>query len=88
MMKLTSLTIAPRNTWERVSAKNPLKAAVKLESENSSVEVVLSEESMRRMIDLVAVEIAENAKRNVDEFRAAVSAIEGNKAPTLLGEAP
>ena len=45
-MKLTSLTIAPTHSWERAGKKNPMKAVVKLESEGSTVECVLSESSM------------------------------------------
>ena len=84
-MKLTSLTIAPTNSWAGLSEKNPLRAVVKLDSENSSVECVLSDETMRRMLELCAQEIAANAEQNVREFVAAVTVIEAGKAAVLIG---
>ena len=83
-MKLTELHIKPRHAWQGTSAENPLKAVVKLESDNSTVETVLSHETMMKMLDLVASEIAVNAKRNVDEFVDAVSAVEHDGAATKL----
>lgn len=84
-MKMTSLVIKPRNTWEPVSRKNPLCAVVKLDADTSSVEVVLSDESMRKMLDLCAAEIAEQAKARIAEFHAAVTAIDADKAEMLAG---
>ena len=84
-MKLTSLTIAPSISYAPVSAKNPLRAVVRLDSDNSTVECVLSEESMRKMLDLCAAEIAEQAKAQVEQFAAAVTAIEGNAGVALIG---
>lgn len=57
---------------------------VKLNSDTSTVEAVLSEETMLKMLDLCAEEIAANAKRNVDAFAAAVTSIEGDKSAALL----
>jgi hypothetical protein len=85
-MKLTSLIISPTNSYRGIGADNPLRAVVKLNSKDSTVECVLSDETMRRMIDLCADEIAQNARRNVDEFVNAVSAIDGDKAELLIGE--
>lgn len=84
-MKLTALTIAPQRSYSPPSEKNPLRAVVKLDSDNTSVEVVLSDDAMRRMLALVADEIAAAAKANVAEFVAAVSAIDADKAGALIG---
>ena len=84
-MKITSLTIAPKMSYSKPSAGNPMRAVVKLDNENSSVECVLSDETMRRLLDLCADEIAANAKRNIDDFVSAVSAIENEKHTVLLG---
>ncbi|MDF3607523.1 hypothetical protein PE067_16065 [Paracoccus sp. DMF-8] len=86
-MKLTSLTIAPQNSWQAVGPNNKLRAVVKLSNENSTVECVLSDDATRRMIDLCAEEIAANAERNVREFVAAVNAIDVGKAAALIGDA-
>ncbi len=83
-MKLTSLTISGKHSWERPGRKNPLRAVVKLDTDQSTVECVLSDETMRKMLDLCADEIAQNARRNVDDFVNAVSAIEGDKADLLI----
>jgi predicted DNA binding protein len=83
-MKLISLTIAPRNPWSGVSEKNPLRAVVKLNNKESTVECVLSDDAMRRMLDLCADEIAESARKNVDEFVAAVRTIDGDKSDLLI----
>ena len=83
-MKLTSLIIAPTNSYREPSASNPLRAVVKLNSENSTVECVLSDETMRRMLDLCADEIAQNARKNVEEFVSAVSAIDVGKADLMI----
>jgi hypothetical protein len=86
-MKLTSLTIAPKRQWSDINAGNPLIAVVKLQSENSTVECVLSDESMRKMLDLCAAEISAAAERNVRDFVAAVSAIESGKSAAVLPSA-
>lgn len=86
-MKLTELTIAPQRAWSPPSADNPLKAVVKLNSDNSTVECVLSDATMRKLLDLCADEVAANARANVDDFVAAVSAIDEQKSTALLGEA-
>lgn len=83
-MKLTELRIAPMQAYQPLGPNNPLKAVVKLNSEKSTVEAVLSEETMLKMLDLCADEIAANAKRNIEEFAAAVTSIEGSKANALL----
>lgn len=84
-MKLTELTIRPNNSWQPVDAKNPLRAVVKLNSDNSTVECVLSDETMRKMLDLCADEIAANAERNMRDFVAAVNAIDSDKSAALIG---
>ena len=85
-MKLTELKIRPTNTWQGIGADNPLKAVVKLESDDSTVETVLSHETMMKMLDLVASEIAINAKQNVDRFVEAVCAVEHDGAAVKLLE--
>ena len=83
-MKLTSLIIQHSNPYSSSIEGNPMKAVVKLASEHSTVETVLSDETMRRVLDLVAGEIAENTKRNVADFVDAVSQIESGAA-ALIG---
>ncbi len=85
-MKLTELRIAPENAYRSIGAQNRMKAVVKLDSDGATVEAVLSEDTMLRMLDLCAEEIAANAKRNVDEFVAAVSSIEGRQSTALLSD--
>jgi len=83
-MRLTSLHIAPKNSWSEPGADNPLRAVVKLNSKDSTVECVLSDETMRKMLDLCADEIAQNARKNVEEFVSAVSAIDVGKADLMI----
>lgn len=83
-MKLTSLIISPTISYAKLGPANPMKAVVKLASKDSTVETVLSDETMRRVLDLVAVEIAANAERNMQEFVASVSQIESG-ATALIG---
>ena len=84
-MKLTSLTIARQNPWVPTSDQNPLRAVVKLEGKESTVECVLSDESMRLMLDLCSAEVVANAERNVREFCAAVTAIDADKSAVMIG---
>lgn len=84
-MKLTSLTIQPERAYSSLGHDNPLKAVVKLESEKSTVECVLSEDVMHKMLDLCADEIARNAADRVNEFRDAVTAIQGEKHTAMIG---
>ena len=86
-MKMTELRVSPRSAYSPIGENNPLVATVKLQSEKTTVECVLSDETARKMLDLCAVEIAENSRKNVDDFVAAVSAIEGDKSKVLLGNA-
>ncbi len=83
-MQVTSLEIKPTRTWDSISEKNPLRAVVKLASKESTVECVLREETMRKMLDLVADEIAASAKENIDQFVAAVTAIDADKSAALI----
>lgn len=86
-MKLTELRISVVNQFRAPDPdKNPLRAVVKLNADHSTIECVLSEETMLKMLDLCADEIAANAKRNVDEFVASVTAFEGSKSTALLAE--
>ncbi|MGB1215064.1 MAG: hypothetical protein ACPG4X_16980 [Pikeienuella sp.] len=84
-MKLTSLIISPERSYSAIGEDNPLKAVVKLASKNSTVECVLSEETMHRLLDLCAEEIAVNAERRVQEFVSSVTAITGDKSAALIG---
>lgn len=86
-MKLTSLIIKPSCQYSPLTPENPMKAIVKLASKNSTVECVLSDETMRRVLDLCASEIASNAERNVQEFVAAVSQIESGATALIGGDA-
>ena len=83
-MQLTKLTIARRFDWKAPGPDNPLEASVKISDNKSTVECVLSEDSMRKMLDLCAEEIAKAANERVSEFVAAVSQIEGDKAATMI----
>ena len=82
-MKITSLTISPRHTWDAPSAKNPLRAVVKLSNDDSTVETVIPDEMMQPLLDMVSGIVAEAAKKNVAEFVAAVSAIEAPDTQAL-----
>jgi hypothetical protein len=84
-MKLTELTIRPQDSWSPVSDKNPLRAVVKIGTDKSVVECVLGDDTMRRLLDLCAMEIARSAERNIRDFVAAVTEIEGAKSAALIG---
>lgn len=83
-MKLTELKIAPDRSWSPVGQDNPLKAVVKIEDERSAVEVVLSEDTMHKLLDLCAHEIAASAKARMDEFCAHVTAVQSQKGAALI----
>ena len=57
-MQMTSLIIAPERSYTPPGPNNPMRAVVKLASDSSVVECVLSEATMHRLVDLCAVEIA------------------------------
>lgn len=75
-MKLTQLTIGPKHTWSPASKDNPVICTVKLSSENATVETVLNDEQIQRVLDLVQHIVAEAARRNVAEFVASVRQLE------------
>ena len=81
-MKVTSINIEPPNQWREITAENPLKATVKLSSKNTTVETTLDDADMNELLALVEHIIARAAKRNVEQFVAAVS---GNHAMTIEG---
>jgi len=85
-MKLTELTIAPTRKYRTIDDDNPLRAVVKLQSDHSTVECVLSDATMQLLLDICADEIAENAAANIQDFRAAVMAITGRKSTALIGD--
>lgn len=84
-MKLTKLTIAPRMPYRDVGTDNPLQAVVKLEDDKSTVECVLNEETMIRVLDLCADEIANAAADRVAEFRNTVLAMEHKPTALISG---
>ena len=72
-MKITEIKIAPTNSWEVLSKDNPLRATVKLSSDKTTVETVLNDDDQAEIIALIEHVIARAAKRNVEQFVAAVS---------------
>lgn len=78
-MKLTQLTIGPKHAWNIASKENPVICTVKLSSENATVETVLNDEQIQRVLDLVQNIVAEAARKNVAEFVASVRQIEAPK---------
>ena len=81
-MKISEITIGPANKWRELSDENPLKATVKLRSKETTVGTVLDDADMNELLALVEHIIARAAKRNVEQFVAAVS---GNHAMTIEG---
>ena len=82
-MKISEIKIAPIHTWQDLSIENPLKATVKLKSDETSVETVLDDCDMNDLLDLVQHIIARAAKRNIDNFVAMVS---GGHSQMIEGE--
>lgn len=80
-MKLTELKIAPKNSWQAAGVNNPVICTVKLTSETATVETVLTDEQIQRVLDLVQHIVADAARRNVAEFVASVRQIE---APQVI----
>ena len=68
MTNLTELKIAPKHTWKDVSPENPLRCTVSLRSKETTVETVLGNDDMRKILDLVSVVVAEAAIRNTNAF--------------------
>ena len=59
-MKITSLTISPRHTWDAPSAKNPLRAVVKLSDERPPpLKKRYPDEMMQPLLDMVSGIVAE-----------------------------
>ena len=83
-MKLTKLVIAPRYAYRAIQEDNPLQAVVQLDDDKSTVECVLDEDTMIRILDLCAEEIANAAAERVAEFRNTVLAIDHGKVTALL----
>ena len=82
-MKVSLINIAPVQSWQEISEKNPLRATVKLLSDETTVETVLDNEDMEELLTLVEHIVARAAKRNVEQFVAAVS---GRHQQTIEGE--
>lgn len=75
-MKLTELKIGPKHSWASPSPENPIICTVKLSSEHATVETVLSEDQVQKVLALVQGIVAEAAKRNVADFVAQAQMIE------------
>jgi hypothetical protein len=58
-MKLTELKIAPRHSWSKISASNPMVCSVKLESEGAIVESAIPPEEVEKIIALVSQIVSE-----------------------------
>ena len=82
-MQISEITISPVSRWNPLSEENPLRATVKLASDETTVETVLDEADMNELLAMVEHIIARAAKRNVEQFVAAVS---GNHTMTIEGE--
>lgn len=80
-MKLTKLTIGPKNAWD---AASPTICTVQLASESATVETMLNSNDLNRILDLVQGIVAEAGARNMAEFVSAVRAIEGDKPKVLV----
>lgn len=67
-MKLTSLRIEPKLSYADVSPSNPMMCKVKIQSENSLVETIVSDELCKQILDLVSGAIAVEAEREMQRF--------------------
>ena len=85
-MQMTSLIIAPQQSYRAPAPDNPMRAVVKLASDNSVVECVLSDETMRKLVDLCAAEIARDAAEKLAEFCQQVATLDADAGPALIGE--
>lgn len=79
-MKITQLTIGPRNSWD---AKSPTICTVKIASEAATVETVLNDDDLNRILDLVQGIVAEAGARNMAAFVDAVRTIDADKPKVL-----
>lgn len=75
-MKLTELKIAPKHSWQVAGRDNPVICTVRLQSETATVETILNDEQIQRVLDLVQHIVAEAARKNVAEFVASVRQLE------------
>lgn len=82
-MKVTRIIIQPTQQYRDLSDENPLKASVKLSSENTTVETVLDGSDMEELLALTENLIARAAKRNVEQF---VTAVSGRHQHTIEGD--
>ncbi len=83
-MKISKIEIGPVNKWREISEENPLRASVSLLSDKTTVETVLDNDDMEELLALVEHIVARAAKRNVEQFVAAVS---GRHQQVIEGEA-
>ena len=83
-MKLTELKIAPRHSWSKVSASNPMVCSVKLESEGAIVESAIPPEEVEKIIALVSQIVTKSVAKNVADFISQVTAVEASAAANAL----
>ena len=83
-MQITSLVIQPEHSWQVPSNENPLRAVVKLNNKNSTVETVIPHDMMQPLLDLVSGIVSKAAQQNVAEFVASVSAIQSDAGTTKI----
>lgn len=83
-MKLTQLKIGARNEWGSQPEDRQMICTVKLESEKTTVETVLSDGDVQRVLDLIREVVSAAAERNVSAFVAAARAIEAVPERVLL----
>ena len=80
-MKITKLVIGPRANWD---PKSETICTIQLASEKATVETVLSDDDLNRVLDLVQSIVADAAERNVAEFVNAIRQVEADKQTILI----
>ncbi len=83
-MKLTELKIAPRKSWAKVGADNPMICSVKLQSDDAIVESAIPPEEVEKIIALVSQIVTKSVERNVSDFVQEAKAIEARNAVEAL----
>lgn len=78
-MRLTELKIGPQHGWKAAGLDNPVICTVKLSSETATVETILTDDQIQRVLDLVQHIVAEAARKNVADFVASLRQIEAPK---------
>ena len=88
-MMLQSLRIAPKNSYSAPSPTNPYQATLEVSYDNTKMQVVLGDETCRRMLELAGDEIAAAAQVQIQDFVRTALAV--SKHPTIeaiASEAP